>query len=131
MYTEYFGLPESPFAITPDARYLYLSAHHREALAHLHYGMSEGGGFVQLTGDVDAQIHRAEEESWRASWQDESTGIQWHGNLYCAPEGELLLAEVPAGTITLVLTRHHRPVEGTELVVELAPGEERTVSVAE
>lgn len=52
MYTEYFGLPESPFAITPDARYLYLSAHHREALAHLHYGMSEGGGFVQLTGDV-------------------------------------------------------------------------------
>ncbi len=52
MYTEYFGLRERPFSITPDARYLYLSPHHREALAHLHFGIGEGGGFVQLTGDV-------------------------------------------------------------------------------
>ncbi len=52
MYTDYFGLRERPFSITPDARYLYLSPHHREALAHLHFGIGEGGGFVQLTGDV-------------------------------------------------------------------------------
>jgi general secretion pathway protein A len=51
-YAAHFGLPESPFAITPDPRFLYLSAQHREALAHLLYGMQEGGGFVQLTGDV-------------------------------------------------------------------------------
>jgi general secretion pathway protein A len=52
MYTAYFGLTEPPFAITPDPRYLFLSRRHREALAHLLYGAREGGGFVQLTGEV-------------------------------------------------------------------------------
>lgn len=52
MYTAYFGLTENPFSITPDPRYLYLSERHREALAHLLYGACEGGGFVQLTGEV-------------------------------------------------------------------------------
>lgn len=52
MYTAYFGLTENPFSLTPDPRYLYLSARHREALAHLLYGAGEGGGFVQLTGEV-------------------------------------------------------------------------------
>jgi general secretion pathway protein A len=40
------------FAITPDPRYLFLSERHAEALAHLLYGISEAGGFVQLTGEV-------------------------------------------------------------------------------
>ncbi len=52
MYTEFFGLNEKPFAITPDPRYLYLSARHADALAHLVYGVSESGGFIQLTGEV-------------------------------------------------------------------------------
>jgi general secretion pathway protein A len=52
MYLQHFGLQEAPFAITPDPRYLYLSERHREALAHLVYGIGEGGGFVQLTGEV-------------------------------------------------------------------------------
>ena len=52
MYAEYFGLREPPFAITPDPGYVYLSPHHREALAHLLYGTDENGGFVQLTGEV-------------------------------------------------------------------------------
>ena len=52
MYTEFFGLNEKPFAITPDPRYLYMSARHTDALAHLVYGMSESGGFIQLTGEV-------------------------------------------------------------------------------
>jgi general secretion pathway protein A len=52
MYTRYFGLKEPPFSIAPDPRYLYLSQRHQEALAHLIYGVTEGGGFVQLTGDV-------------------------------------------------------------------------------
>ncbi len=52
MYTGYFGLTEPPFSITPDPRYLYMSEAHREALAHLLYGIGEGGGFVQLTGEV-------------------------------------------------------------------------------
>jgi general secretion pathway protein A len=52
MYTRFFGLEEAPFAITPDPRYLYLGHHHREALAHLLYGVGQGGGFVLLTGEV-------------------------------------------------------------------------------
>jgi general secretion pathway protein A len=52
MYTSFFGLSEKPFAITPDPRYLYLSERHTEALAHLAYGISEAGGFIQLTGEV-------------------------------------------------------------------------------
>lgn len=52
MYTEFFGLSEKPFAITPDPRYLYMSARHADALAHLIYGISESGGFIQLTGEV-------------------------------------------------------------------------------
>jgi general secretion pathway protein A len=52
MYTEHFGLAEPPFSLTPDPRYVYMSERHREALAHLIYGISQGDGFVQLTGEV-------------------------------------------------------------------------------
>jgi general secretion pathway protein A len=52
VYTEFFGLNEKPFAITPDPRYLYMSTRHADALAHLIYGISESGGFIQLTGEV-------------------------------------------------------------------------------
>jgi general secretion pathway protein A len=52
MYTSFFGLNEKPFAITPDPRYLFMSERHGEALAHLVYGVTESGGFMQLTGEV-------------------------------------------------------------------------------
>lgn len=52
MYASYFGLNDNPFAITPDPRFLFLSARHTEALAHLLYGVTESGGFIQLTGEV-------------------------------------------------------------------------------
>jgi len=52
MYTAHFGLNSAPFSITPDPHYLYLSSRHREALAHLLYGVNEGPGFVLLTGEV-------------------------------------------------------------------------------
>ena len=52
MYTAFFGLDEKPFSISPDPRYLYLSQRHADALAHLIYGVSESGGFIQLTGEV-------------------------------------------------------------------------------
>jgi len=52
MYLDYFGLKETPFSIAPDPRYLYMSERHREALAHLLYGVSGQGGFVVLTGEV-------------------------------------------------------------------------------
>jgi general secretion pathway protein A len=52
MYTSFFALSEKPFAITPDPRYLFMSERHAEALAHLLYGITEAGGFIQLTGEV-------------------------------------------------------------------------------
>ncbi|HEY1228007.1 MAG TPA: type II secretory pathway protein ExeA, partial [Ramlibacter sp.] len=52
MYAPYFGLSHEPFSIAPDPRYLFMSERHREALAHLLYGLGGGGGFVLLTGEI-------------------------------------------------------------------------------
>ncbi|MDH5735163.1 MAG: AAA family ATPase [Gammaproteobacteria bacterium] len=52
MYEEHFGLTDSPFSIAPDPRYLYMSERHREALAHLVYGLNSEGAFILLSGDV-------------------------------------------------------------------------------
>ncbi len=52
MYNEYFGLKEAPFSIAPNPQYLYMSRRHREALAHLLYGIKSDGGFILLTGEV-------------------------------------------------------------------------------
>src|SRR5471032_1850419 len=54
MYSQHFGLKQDPFSIAPDPRYLFMSERHREALAHLLYGVSGGGGFVLLTGEIGA-----------------------------------------------------------------------------
>src|SRR5205085_8567977 len=52
MYASYFGLRSEPFSIAPDPHYLFMSERHREALAHLLYGVGGGGGFVLLTGEI-------------------------------------------------------------------------------
>jgi general secretion pathway protein A len=52
MYAAYFGLKQEPFSIAPDPRLLFMSERHREALAHLLYGVGGGGGFVLLTGEI-------------------------------------------------------------------------------
>ncbi len=52
MFHDFFGITEDPFSITPDPKYLYLSERHRNGFAHLLFGVTEGGGFVQLTGEV-------------------------------------------------------------------------------
>ncbi|MEO5658459.1 MAG: AAA family ATPase [Polaromonas sp.] len=61
MYSHTFGLTQDPFSIAPDPRYLFMSERHRDALAHLLYGVAgpqpqgaggTGGGFVLLTGEI-------------------------------------------------------------------------------
>jgi general secretion pathway protein A len=52
MYKEYFRLNEMPFSIAPDPRFLFMSDRHREALAHLLYGVQGEGGIVLLTGEI-------------------------------------------------------------------------------
>jgi len=54
MYAPFFGLKHEPFSIAPDPRYLFMSERHREALAHLLYGVNGGGGFVLLSGEIGA-----------------------------------------------------------------------------
>ena len=54
MYLEYYGLREPPFDMTPNPRFLFFSAKHREAFNHLLFGVRERKGFVQLTGEVGA-----------------------------------------------------------------------------
>ncbi|NVN99936.1 MAG: AAA family ATPase [Geobacteraceae bacterium] len=52
MYCNYFGFREKPFNITPNPRFLYLSKSHKEAIAHLLYGIKNHAGFIELTGEV-------------------------------------------------------------------------------
>lgn len=52
MYRNFFALSELPFSISPDPKFLFMSDRHKEALAHLTYGLSETGGFALLTGEV-------------------------------------------------------------------------------
>ncbi len=52
MYTAFYGLREKPFALSPDPKFLFLAQSHREALAHLLYGIEQGEGFIAITGEV-------------------------------------------------------------------------------
>ena len=52
LYGTHFGLPEAPFSLAPDPRFLYLSPGHEEALAHLRWGLAQAGAFLVLTGEV-------------------------------------------------------------------------------
>ena len=52
MYIDYFGLKTAPFTISPDPAFLYPSPQHRQALAHLKYGLEREGGFILLSGEV-------------------------------------------------------------------------------
>ncbi len=52
MYTKYYGFNEKPFTLTPNPRFIYLSKHHKEAFAHLLYGINNHYGFIELIGEV-------------------------------------------------------------------------------
>ncbi len=52
MYTAFYGLREKPFSLSPDPRFLFVAEAHREALAHLRYGLDQSEGFMAITGEV-------------------------------------------------------------------------------
>lgn len=52
MYEAFYGLREKPFNLTPDPKFLYLSEKHKEAFAHLLYGIKNRSGFVMVTGEI-------------------------------------------------------------------------------
>ena len=53
-YTDFFGLREYPFNLTPDLRFYYRSQSQRRALSYLSFGLSKGEGFVVITGEIGA-----------------------------------------------------------------------------
>jgi len=94
MYLEHYGLAEPPFSITPDPRFVFLSERHRDALAHLLFGIGQGGGggFVQLTGE---------------------------GGTGKTTLGRLRLEQLPETTrVALVLNPRQTPVELLETICE-------------
>jgi general secretion pathway protein A len=52
IYLQHFALKREPFSIVPDPDFLYPSQQHRQAVAHLKYGLDREGGFILLTGEV-------------------------------------------------------------------------------
>lgn len=110
MYLGYYGLHEAPFSITPDPRFVHLSERHRDALAHLLFGIDKGGsgGFVQLTGEV-------------------GTGK----TTLC----RLVLEQLPANVrVALVLNPKQTPLELLETICEelhvVAPGRRRSLKIS-
>ena len=54
MYESYFNLKEKPFSISPDPRFIYLTAQHQEALAKVQYAISQRMGVSAIYGDIGA-----------------------------------------------------------------------------
>jgi general secretion pathway protein A len=54
MYTDFYGLTDPPFQLTPDARFWFESRTHKKAMAYLGYGLAQGEGFIAITGEVGA-----------------------------------------------------------------------------
>jgi len=81
MYLEHFGLREYPFSTTPDPRFYYPSAKHREALACLLYAVEQRKGFALVSGEVGAgksMLCRAAFERFR---EDVDTALLVHTSL--------------------------------------------------
>ncbi|MFC6668950.1 XrtA/PEP-CTERM system-associated ATPase [Marinobacterium aestuariivivens] len=52
MYTSYFGFTAKPFQLSPATEFFFTSKGHKRALSYLHYGVSQGEGFIVITGEV-------------------------------------------------------------------------------
>ncbi len=64
MYESFYGLSGSPFQLTPDSRFFFNSQVHGRAIAHLTFGLSQGEGFVVVTGEVGAGKTMLVERLW-------------------------------------------------------------------
>lgn len=75
MYNKYFGLNEKPFTLTPNPRFIFLSKNHKEAFAHLLYGINNHYGFIELIGEVGTGkttvlrtlLNQLQEENYRTA----------------------------------------------------------------
>jgi putative secretion ATPase (PEP-CTERM system associated) len=54
MYESFYGLTAKPFQLKPDPNFFFGSKGHKRAMAYLEYGLSQGDGFIVITGEVGA-----------------------------------------------------------------------------
>jgi putative secretion ATPase (PEP-CTERM system associated) len=52
MYESFFGLSDKPFKLSPDPKFFFASPHHDRAVSYLRYGLSQGEGFIVVTGPI-------------------------------------------------------------------------------
>jgi len=52
MYCKFYQLSERPFNVTSDPVFFYSSQRHREALAHLSFGVNQRKGIIAITGEI-------------------------------------------------------------------------------
>lgn len=52
MYESYYGFSAKPFQLSPNPKFFFASSHHRKALSYLEYGISQGEGFIVITGPI-------------------------------------------------------------------------------
>jgi len=129
MYTKYFGFNEKPFTLTPNPRFIFLSKNHKEAFAHLLYGINNHYGFIELTGEVGTGkttvlrtlLGQLQDDSYRTAliFSPCQTGVELlrsinsefgldakseYANELLAELNRFLLAETAAGqTVVLVI----------------------------
>jgi len=102
MYEGYYGLRERPFNLTPDPKYLYLSEKHKEAFAHLLFGIKNRSGFVMVTGEIGTgktTICRT-----LLGQLDENTEVAFIFNPYLSPEELLRKINEDFGIVTVATT---------------------------
>ncbi len=76
MYEAFYRFSAPPFQLTPDARFYYGSRAHSRAIAHLTFGLSQGEGFVIVTGEVGAGKTTLVERLWSQLRQDNYTLVR-------------------------------------------------------
>jgi general secretion pathway protein A len=129
MYTKYFGFNEKPFTLTPNPRFIFLSKNHREAFAHLLYGINNHYGFIELTGEIGTGkttvlrtlLEQLQEDNYRTAliFSPCLTGVEllrsinsefgiesrsYHSNELLAELNRFLLSESSVGrTVVLVI----------------------------
>lgn len=104
MYESYYGFTERPFQLTPNAQWFYASRLHKRALAYLQYGLSQGEGFIVITGDVGTGKTTIANQLLSQLNQDEIVAKQ----IVTSKLGPDDLIRMIASSFNLMVTEHNK-----------------------
>jgi general secretion pathway protein A len=97
MYTEFFGLTETPFGFSPDPSFLYLSPDHEEALRTIVCGVNERAGLIAIFGE--AGTGKTTMLKTATGWLAPGTRVAFIGNFHLVFEDLLLLVLTQLGVL--------------------------------